>query len=138
MGAWDIGLFDNDTAADFAGDLDEAAPEQREALIRAVLGGGVGEFDDLDADDGCQIVAAAALVAAQCPGGTPISTAYGPDQPLPLFGPDVRRLALNALAGVLSEESELAELWDESDEGPAWRHELEQLRTVLAAALSAG
>ncbi|MFD7642784.1 DUF4259 domain-containing protein [Kitasatospora sp. NPDC059795] len=132
MGAWDIGPFDNDTAADFAGDLDEAAPEQREALIRAVLGGAVGEFEDLDADDGSQIVAAAALVAAQCPGGAPVTTAYGPAQPLPHFGPDLRRLALDALTAVLSDDSELAELWDDSDEGPAWRHEVERLRTVLS------
>jgi hypothetical protein len=34
MGTWDIGPFDNDTAADFGGDLDEAALEEPEALIR--------------------------------------------------------------------------------------------------------
>ncbi len=29
MGTWDIGFFDNDTAADFGGDLDEASLEER-------------------------------------------------------------------------------------------------------------
>ncbi|MFC8766005.1 DUF4259 domain-containing protein, partial [Streptomyces sp. NPDC057193] len=36
MGTWDIGPFDNDTAADFAGDLDEAALEEREAMMGSV------------------------------------------------------------------------------------------------------
>ncbi|MGW4382706.1 DUF4259 domain-containing protein [Kitasatospora sp. NPDC004531] len=134
MGTWDIGPFDNDDAADFAGELDATDPEEREALIRAVLtNDGTGEFDDLDGDDGARIVAAAALVASQCPGGTPVTTAHGPEQPLPRFAPELRRLALDALAGVLTDDSELAELWDESDEGPAWRSEVERLRAVLAA-----
>ncbi len=34
MGTWDIGHFDNDTAADFAYTLDETAMDQRENLIR--------------------------------------------------------------------------------------------------------
>ncbi|MFF2628425.1 DUF4259 domain-containing protein [Kitasatospora griseola] len=134
MGAWDIGPFDNDNAADFAGELDDTAPEQREDLIRAVFGIALGEFDDLDADDGDRIIAAAALVAAQCPGGTPVDTAYGPEQPLPVFAPATRRLAADALTGVLGEESELAELWEETDEGPAWRQAVERLRAVLSDA----
>ncbi|MFE0449682.1 DUF4259 domain-containing protein [Streptomyces sp. NPDC058914] len=34
MGTWDIHPFDNDTAADFANDLDDAEMAEREALIR--------------------------------------------------------------------------------------------------------
>ena len=37
MGAWDAGPFDNDSAADFAGDLDDAPENDRVAMIRAVL-----------------------------------------------------------------------------------------------------
>lgn len=37
MGTRDIGPFDNGTAADFGGGLDEAAVEEREAMIRGVL-----------------------------------------------------------------------------------------------------
>ena len=37
MGTWGTGPFDNDGAADFAGDLDEAPPAEREALVRGVL-----------------------------------------------------------------------------------------------------
>ncbi|MCX5297949.1 DUF4259 domain-containing protein [Streptomyces sp. NBC_00193] len=37
MGTWDIGPFDNDTAADFGGDLDEAAAGEREGVVRGTL-----------------------------------------------------------------------------------------------------
>ncbi|MFE5855471.1 DUF4259 domain-containing protein [Streptomyces sp. NPDC056500] len=37
MGTWGTGPFGNDTAADFANALDDAEPEEREALIRGVL-----------------------------------------------------------------------------------------------------
>ncbi|MFD8594950.1 DUF4259 domain-containing protein [Kitasatospora sp. NPDC059646] len=137
MGAWATGPFDNDTAADFAGDLDAAAPELREGLVRAVLGGGAAELGHLDAWDGDRIVAAAALVASQCPGGGPVSTAYGPDQPLPVFDADLRRLALDAPGTVLGEDSELAELWDDADRGADRRREVERLRAVLHAASAA-
>ncbi|MYV50114.1 DUF4259 domain-containing protein [Streptomyces sp. SID2888] len=37
MGTWDGGPFGNDTAADFCGDLDEAAAGEREGIIRGTL-----------------------------------------------------------------------------------------------------
>lgn len=33
MGTWDVGPFDNDTAAEFSGDLDQAPAGDREGLI---------------------------------------------------------------------------------------------------------
>lgn len=39
MGAWDIGIFDNDTAADFAGSLEDCSGIQaRQDLLMATLG----------------------------------------------------------------------------------------------------
>lgn len=75
MGTWDVGPFDNDTAADWCGDLDEAAPEQRAAVNRDALSR-VAEHGDeyLDSDDAVEAIAAAAIVASQFPGGTAIDT----------------------------------------------------------------
>ncbi|MFE2107480.1 DUF4259 domain-containing protein [Kitasatospora sp. NPDC059463] len=133
MGTWDIGHFDNDTAADFSGTLDEAAPEEREGLVRSVLTAAAetAAEDYLDSYEAAQAVAAAALVAAQCPGGEPVTTAYGPDEPLPVFPADLRPLAVRALDRVVADESELAELWDESEESPDWRRAVKTLRAVL-------
>ncbi len=83
MGTWGTGPFDNDAAADFAAGLDEAEPERRVAMVRDVL---VRTFDArgllTDADEA---VAAAALVAAQCPGGAPVDPDDGPQEPMPAF-----------------------------------------------------
>ncbi|GAA1388275.1 hypothetical protein GCM10009639_14560 [Kitasatospora putterlickiae] len=134
MGTWDIGHFDNDTAADFSGTLDEAALEEREGLVRRVLSvaADTGAEDYLDCDEAVEAVAAAALVAAQCPGGEPVTTSYGPDEPLPTFAADLRPLAVEALDRVVADESELAELWDETEESEAWRRGIKDLRAVLA------
>jgi hypothetical protein len=130
MGTWDIGHFDNDTAADFSGKLDKAAEAERESIVRAALTSTIEADGYLDSDEACQAVASAALIAAQCPGGTPV-TAYGPHEPLPVFSPDLRGLAAQALDRVLAADSELVELWDESGHGPLWRQGVTDLRTVL-------
>ncbi|MFF2993437.1 DUF4259 domain-containing protein [Streptomyces sp. NPDC057950] len=89
MGTWDIGPFGNDTAADFGNTLDDAEPEACEALVRGVLVRTVVATGcPREADEA---VAAAALVAAQCPGGQPVvGTPYGPKRrrscSLPTFG----------------------------------------------------
>ena len=132
MGTWDLGHFDNDTAADFAGNLDDAPAETREGMIRAVLVRAADTPGELGAWWGEETVAAAALVAARCPGGEPVTTAYGPDQPVLLPAVEVlRELAVQALDRVLGDDSELAELWDETDKGPAWRSGVTRLRAVL-------
>lgn len=103
MGTWGTGPFDNDEAADFAGDLDDAPPGEREALVRGVLTRTVGATGFLDEAE--RAVAATALIAAHCPGGRPVETVYGPEQPLPVFPEDLRELAARALDRVLAGEA---------------------------------
>ena len=76
-------------------------------------------------------VAAAALVAAQCPGGDPVTTAYGPKLPVPELPLDLRELAVRALDRVITDSSELLELWAETAEIGSWRATTAHLRTVL-------
>ncbi|MFD4641239.1 DUF4259 domain-containing protein [Lentzea sp. NPDC058436] len=131
MGTWDVGHFDNDTAADFSGKLDAAAEAERESIIRTALTSTIESDEFLDSYEACQAVASAALIAAQLPGGTPVTTAYGPDNPLPVFPADLRALAVQALDRVLAPESELVELWDETEYGPQWRQSVADLKAVL-------
>ncbi|GAB7186847.1 DUF4259 domain-containing protein [Kitasatospora sp. Ki12] len=131
MGTWDIGHFDNDTAADFADGLDGAAPGERAALLLVALRSAAGAGEYLEYDEGVEAVAAAALVAAQCPGGAPVDSAYGPREAIPVPAAELRALAVEALDRVAAEESELAELWDEAADGEAWRRALRALRDVL-------
>ncbi|WP_392840850.1 DUF4259 domain-containing protein [Streptomyces sp. LN500] len=131
MGTWDISPFDNDTAADFGGDLDEAALDERESMIRGVLKRAADPADYLDTSDGERAVAAAALVVAQHPDGEPACSNYGPSEPLPELPADLRTLAVDALDRVVSELSGLAELWGEAANGPKWRQDATRLRDVL-------
>ncbi|MEV0523069.1 DUF4259 domain-containing protein [Streptomyces sp. NPDC050439] len=129
MGTWDVGPFDNDTAADFCGDLDDAPAEDRLSLVRAALSDAAEEDGELDASVAETAVAAAALVAAQCPGGEPVDPVYGPEQAIPDLLSQ-RDPAHQALDRVLAEGSELRDLWEESD-GEPWRKGVEGLRRVL-------
>ncbi|WP_425269940.1 DUF4259 domain-containing protein [Kitasatospora cineracea] len=59
--------------------------------------------------EGAEAAAAAALVAAQRPGGEPVSTSHGPDGSLPAFAIDLRSPAVEVLARVVAEDSEPAD-----------------------------
>ncbi|MGW6742157.1 DUF4259 domain-containing protein [Streptomyces sp. NPDC055025] len=137
MGTWDTGHFDNDTAADFAGDLDDATEARRTELVREALLRATATEDYLDSDEAVVAVAAAALVAEQCPGGPPVETVYGPDEPLPRFPEELRALALRALDRVTADKSELRDLWVDADgEDGEWHRGIARLRSTLTAAIS--
>ncbi|GIE87127.1 DUF4259 domain-containing protein [Actinoplanes regularis] len=118
MGTWDFGPFDNDTAADWSGDLDDAEPGRRVEIIRATLTEVLDEDEYLDSDVACEAIAAAAVVASQLPGGPAITTAYAPDfiteggtLDLPS---DLPALALRALDRIAGDDSEWRELWEDA------------------------
>ncbi|MEY9839240.1 DUF4259 domain-containing protein [Streptacidiphilus sp. EB103A] len=129
MGTWNTGPFDNDTAADFAISLDQADADDREALVRGVLTrtvrttGHVTEWEEA--------VAATALIAAQCPGGEPIASGHGPEEPMPSFAADLRPLATEALERIASDESGLTEAWVDSGDGREWLAMMNRLRLIL-------
>lgn len=131
MGTWDIGHFDNDTAADFSGRLDDALESERETLVRSALTDTIESDEYLDSYEACKALVSAALIAAQLPGGTPITTSYAPKKPLPVFSLELRPLAVQALDRVVAPESELLELWEETEYGPQWRQGVADLRAVL-------
>ncbi|MFJ9631570.1 DUF4259 domain-containing protein [Streptomyces sp. NPDC101175] len=131
MGTWDVHPFDNDTAADFANDLDDADVLEREALIRRVLMRAADNKDYLEVPEAEEAVAAAALVAAQYSGTEPVDIPYGPEEPIPHLPADLRSLAVDALDRVLADESELFEFWKESEGGRTWERSIGELRQVL-------
>lgn len=49
MGTWGVGPFANDTAADFASYLDEAAADDRESMIRSALKRAADPAEQLEA-----------------------------------------------------------------------------------------
>ncbi|MFI1935359.1 DUF4259 domain-containing protein [Streptomyces sp. NPDC020330] len=132
MGAWDIGHFDNDTAADFGGRVDDAEPGKKADVLRAALAA-VADTGPADyADGGEGAVAAAALIAAQCPGGEPVTTAYGPKEPLPPLPADLRPLAVRALDRLTAKNAEPLNLWADAGADQEWLAGIAALRAVLA------
>lgn len=128
MGTWGTGPFDNDAAADFAGDLDDASPGEREALVRGVLTRTVKAMGY--PGEAPEAVAAAALIAAQCPGGEPVDTVYGPEQPLLAFPQNLRDLAAQALDRVMADEW-WSETWIDPADARQWLASVKALRNVL-------
>jgi hypothetical protein len=132
VGTWDTGPFDNDDAADFALELDDAGPHARIEMIGAVLDRVANPADDeFRHADATRAVAAAALVAAQCPGGTSIAVGDGPRTPMLPFPAGLRDLAIEALDAVVTTPTGLAEAWADSPHGPEWHRTVAGLRAVL-------
>jgi hypothetical protein len=121
MGAWDAGPFDNDDAADFAQELDDADPNERIVLLRDALRAAIDSEDeeDLDTAEPRAVAAAAVLVADRIDPGAVADSAYAPkflgtgealDVP-----DDLIELAVLALDRVAESDSEWSELFREAE-----------------------
>jgi len=134
MGTWGEGPFDNDTAADWCGELDDADPAARGELIRTALTAVASTQGYLDCSGVEAAIAAAAIVASRLPGGPPMTSNYAPEfllagQSLDLDD-DMRELAVRALHRILGDDSEWRELWN--DAGVLEFPEIDRLHAVLA------
>lgn len=130
MGAWGVLAFDNDTACDWAYELDDCSDL---SLVDAALGEVEATGSEyLDADPASNALAACEVLA-RLRGRPGYENAYTesvdawvashPQTPPPaLLG-----RAAAVIARVLAADSELAELWDEGD-GAEWRAAVEDLR----------
>jgi hypothetical protein len=128
MGAWGSGPFENDDAADWAWELEEA---QDHVILRDTLQGALDETGYLELPEGANAVAAVAVVATAIDGDAAglseevvayIGRTGRPD-------PALVDLALRALERV-GKDGELAELWDETDD-PSWRAGMASLHDRL-------
>ena len=136
MGTWGSGPFENDDAADFADDLDDADPAQREVLIREALQRAVDADGYLPAGDAARAVAAAAVVAATRTPGMPMDDDLdGPEflqtGDLPPLPDDLVELAREALDRVAADDSEWRELWEESEALDEAMAVLDEVRSTL-------
>lgn len=137
MGTWDVGPFDNDTAADWCVDLGDARPQRRPEMIREALKAVVEEPDYIGSEDAFVAIAAAAIVASQRTDGVTIDSPYAPDfltQGGVLELPeDLAALAAQALERVTGDESEWRDLWDDAGDLDNALAEIEPIKYALAA-----
>ena len=135
MGAWGTDTFDNDTACDWAVGLEGVSDLSfvQETLDRVLT---VGK-DYLDADDGCEGLAACEVIA-RLRGNYGVRNAYTEDVDRwvehhnSLSTDELVDLALAVIDRVLAAPSELLELWDEG-EATEWHNAVDDLRKRVAA-----
>ncbi len=136
MGAWSHESFGNDDAADWVADLvegDDLSPV--EAAFDNVLDVGA---DYVEAPEASAAIAAAEAVARlQGNFGTRDAYSEGLDDWVQRVAitpsPELSDKAKRALDRILGESSELAELWEESDEAGEWRAAVQELRDRIDA-----
>ena len=133
MGAWGFGSFDNDDAADF---LAEVTASGDVSLLREVIANVLSSTEYVEAPDACQAIVAAEAVAAAL--GRPTAAAQQEES----LGAWVKRIrpdvdatlvaeARDALSRILAANSELRELWEDSDDFAEWRASVAELRQQL-------
>jgi hypothetical protein len=135
MGTWGTGTFDNDTACDWAYDLEESHGTTRvhDAIAKVLT----AEGEYLDSDVACEGLAACEVVARlKGNWGTRDSYTKTVDawvQAHPVTPPAALvHEALRAIDRILQPPSELLELWDEGDGGAEWRAGIADLRARVA------
>ncbi|WP_170332699.1 DUF4259 domain-containing protein [Ruegeria arenilitoris] len=139
MGTWGPHSFENDTASDLLDQirgLDQPA-DQAEA-VRELFGNVFAMGNEyLDADEASAAVAGAEIVASAL--GHPKNGTAAPfDLAASInFYEDTVGMALAAVRRVTADESELVELWGETDEADTWRDSIADLTSRLNAAAEA-
>ncbi|SHH70199.1 DUF4259 domain-containing protein [Massilia sp. CF038] len=134
MGAWSHEPFGNDTAADWAYGLHDSEDlAYVEHALDAVLEAG---DDYLDSDLATEAIAAVDVMARTLGRGFP-SNAYSEaadswiERVKPVLSPALRQKAMHALTRIGGDDSELNELWADSDHFAAWQQTLTVLRLAM-------
>ena len=132
MGAWGVGAFENDDASDWIYQLEEAGDF---GLVRDTLVAAADPDGYLEAPTCSMALAAAEVVAA-------LAGRAAPDLPEEVRAwvrahraavpGDLSALSVRALDQVAA-DSELKELWAESEEHGVWVDRLQELRSRLVA-----
>lgn len=139
MGTWAVSAFGNDFALDWAEDLQESKDLFFiENTLNNVLGPDCAEH--LEAPFGAEGLAAIEVLARLYgKPGEPEEDTEDIDAWVEEVGakvkrrPDLIEKSLRAIEHILSERSELRELWQDSDEYDNWRASVENLKARIAA-----
>lgn len=136
MGTWAHGPFDNDTASDWVYGLEEHEDFSLvEQALQSVLDTGT---DYLDADLAVEAVAASEALAIALGRGTqpddcPESVATWLASLTTKPPAELLHKAQAALVRVLGPDSELRELWEDSEEFEAWQSSMHALQSAVGA-----
>ena len=137
MGTWAVDAFGNDYAQDWAEDLHETSNmDAVESTLDTALAGGDAELEAPFAAEA--LVAIEVLARLQGKGGPSSEDSAGVDewveQRKPKAKPraDLAEKAGRAIDRILSAQSELRQLWEDSEHYADWRAGVEELRSRIA------
>lgn len=125
---WGPRPFDNDSAADLAVALDNAAPEERKVMIRSALARGLTTILPFEVEEA---IGAAAVVAAEFPRGRGVGP-YGPSAEPVGHLSDLSSLAVRVLTRFMRDDLVEAWTWLDPTAKELWIASLSQMRQVLA------
>ncbi|MDM8536933.1 DUF4259 domain-containing protein [Desulfobacterales bacterium HSG17] len=130
MGAWGIGIFENDDSCDWLYDLEKSTDL---LVIESALNH--SDADYIEAPEGCCILAAAEIIIAlqgNAKEGLPENAASWVSQNSSLMDTSHLNIkAIQAIDKVLSDVSELKELWEETDDFKSWVEDVEKIKAAL-------
>ena len=133
MGAWDYGIFDDDTAYDFTNEIKSNAKEFFKTSFGDAIKSEYLEYDE------CHMVTVSGAYLDNYLNGTKYRTDNEEDKDesnVNLFKDlykgesleNLKEIAIEALKKVISDNSELNELWSENEElYPKWKGNIENL-----------
>lgn len=133
MGAWGVGVFDNDDACDWVYDLEKSDGLD---VIESTLDKLINDEEYIEAPEGCNALAAAEVIAAlssrPSAGLTEEVRAWLEGKPAP--GAELIAKARKATDAVESERSELFQLWKDAapEDFAAWKQLNSDLKNRLA------
>jgi hypothetical protein len=130
MGAWSHGSFDNDDAMDWVGELEGAEDtEPISEAFESVIEAGDEYLEAPDASIGLAAAEVVASLLGKPPGKLPDEvTTWVAGKKAPKAG--LVKKAQRVVARILK-DSELKELWAESEDSSVWRQEVESLLNRL-------
>lgn len=137
MGAWSHEPFGNDTACDWAYELEESEGYAViEDAFNQIIEMSTEEY--IDADIGCVAHAAAEVLAKSFgrgveEGDIPEAVEKWLEQNKNKTNPALIPKAIRALKLLTSESSELNELWQESDYYTEWTSSIDELKEILSS-----
>lgn len=130
MGAWGYESFENDSALDW---VIELAHSDNRSVLTSALAAPLTTDNYIDVDESSAALAAAEVVAAlkghPHPALPDVVSAWVQAHPLAVDR-DLQKQAIEAILRV-EQESELQELWAESEEYDQWKGSLQNLRSRL-------
>lgn len=135
MGTWSCESFGNDSACDWAYDLEEG-PRDFSFVEKTLSRAMAQDPADIDADTAVEAIAAAETLAKALGRGTR-TDAYTERVDRWVAALTVRpdesliATARHALSKIVAPGSELRELWEESDEFEEWQSAVRRLRSAL-------